>query len=111
MNLPPGFHSTHGNQVCRLQKSLYGLRQARGCLFPKLSAALKECGFRHSYADYSLFTCTSHIIFMCVLIYVDDLIITGNNPSAIAQFKLYLSIYFHMKDLGSLKYFLGIEIA
>lgn len=43
--------------------------------------------------------------------YVDDLIITSNNSTAIAKFKTHLSKFFHMKDLGSLKYFLGIEVA
>lgn len=47
---------------------------------------------------------------MCTL-YVDDLIVTSNNPLAIAQFKTYLGWYFHMKDLSFLKYFLGIEMA
>ncbi|XP_074266507.1 uncharacterized protein LOC141589782 [Silene latifolia] len=46
-----------------------------------------------------------------VLVYVDDLVIAGNNSAAIASFKSYLSRCFHMKDLGTLKYFLGIEVA
>lgn len=50
-------------------------------------------------------------MFLCVLIYVDDLLITGNSLAAITKFREYLSSYFHMKDLGPLKYFLGIEVA
>ena len=46
-----------------------------------------------------------------VLIYVDDLIISGNNSATLRTFKTYLSDCFHMKDLGTLKYFLGIEVA
>ena len=46
-----------------------------------------------------------------MLVYVDDLIISGNNSNAIESFKSYLSTYFHMKDLSPLKYFLGIEVA
>jgi len=46
-----------------------------------------------------------------VLVYVDDLIISGNDHEAIVKFKTYLSECFHMKDLGTLKYFLGIEVA
>lgn len=46
-----------------------------------------------------------------VLIYVDDLIISGNDSSAIVRFKKYLGECFHMKDLGTLKYFLGIEVS
>jgi len=49
-------------------------------------------------------------IHLSVLVYVDDLIVAGNDSLAIQQFKAYLSTYFHMKDLGVLKYFLGIEV-
>lgn len=50
-------------------------------------------------------------IFLCILIYVDDLWISGNNDASVTKFRSYLHSYFHMKDLGLLKYFLGIEIA
>ena len=43
--------------------------------------------------------------------YVDDIIVSGNNSEAIRVFKMYLSDYFYMKDLGPLKYFFGIEVA
>lgn len=46
-----------------------------------------------------------------VLVYVDDLIVTGSSHEVIAKFKQYLSDCFHMKDLGNLKYFLGVEVA
>lgn len=111
MKLPPGFGSTQPNMVCRLQKSLYGLKQAPRCWFAKLVTALKVYGFLQSYADYSLFTFTKGVIQLNVLVYVDDLIISGNNSAALAIFKKYLSTRFHMKDLGVLKYFLGIEVA
>ena len=50
-------------------------------------------------------------VILSVLVYVDDLIITENSIKAIANFKKHLSTCFHMKDLGALKYFLGIEVA
>jgi len=58
-----------------------------------------------------LFTLQQGHIGINVLVYVDDLIISGNNHKAIVQFKSYLSDCFHMKDLGVLKYFLGVEVA
>jgi hypothetical protein len=58
-----------------------------------------------------LFSLHQKDIHLVVLVYVDDLIIAGNTSSAIKRFKLYLSTCFHMKDLGVLKYFLGIEVA
>lgn len=111
MKFPPGFGSSQPDMVCRLRKSLYGLKQAPRCWFAKLVTALKEYGFIQFYADYSLFTFTKGAIQINVLVYVDDLIISGNNSAALRIFKNYLSTRFHMKDLGVLKYFLGIEVA
>ncbi|KAL2903744.1 Retrovirus-related Pol polyprotein from transposon TNT 1-94, partial [Bienertia sinuspersici] len=109
MKPPPGFSSR--GKVCRLLKSLYGLKQAPRCWFAKLSASLTQYGFRQSYSDYSLFTYRNGSVHLNVLVYVDDLIISGNDSSALHTFKQYLSTCFHMKDLGRLKYFLGIEVA
>ncbi|KAL0427096.1 UNVERIFIED_CONTAM: Retrovirus-related Pol polyprotein from transposon RE2 [Sesamum latifolium] len=111
MQLPPGFSISTPGKVCRLRKSLYALRQAPRNWFAKLTGALKSFGFQQSYADYSLFTYERQDVSLHVLIYVDDLIITGNNLATLSKFKDYLSHCFHMKDLGLLKYFLGIEIA
>ncbi|KAL0324753.1 UNVERIFIED_CONTAM: Retrovirus-related Pol polyprotein from transposon RE2 [Sesamum calycinum] len=66
---------------------------------------------KQSYADYSLFTYERKDVSLHVLIYVDDLIIASNNPTTLSKFKAYLSRCYHKKDLGLLKYFLGIEIA
>ncbi|RVW87469.1 Retrovirus-related Pol polyprotein from transposon RE2 [Vitis vinifera] len=111
MKLPPGFERSDPNLVCRLRKSLYGLKQAPRCWFAKLVTALKGYGFLQSYSDYSLFTYTKGNVQINVLVYVDDLIISGNDSAALKTFKAYLSDCFKMKDLGILKYFLGIEVA
>ncbi|XP_074306310.1 uncharacterized protein LOC141641553 [Silene latifolia] len=111
MRLPPGFSKGKEGKVCRLRKSLYGLRQAPRCWFAKLGSALRAYGFIQSYSDYSLFSYTKAEVCVHVLVYVDDLVIVRNNTNAIATFKNYLSNCFHMKDLGPLKYFLGIEVA
>ena len=111
MKLPPGFASSQPDMVCHLRKYLYGLKQAPRCWFFKLVTALKDYGFLQSYADYSLFTFRKGAIQINVLVYVDDLIISGNDSTALRVFKNYLSTCFHMKDLGVLKYFLGIEVA
>ena len=111
MKLPPGFERSDPNLVCRLRKSLYGLKQAPRCWFSKLVTALKGYGFLQSYSDYSLFTYTKGNVQINVLVYVDDLIISGNDSAALKTFKAYLSDCFKMKDLGVLKYFLGIEVA
>lgn len=77
----------------------------------KLASALKDSGFRQSHSDYSLFIYSHSNIFLCVVIHVVDLIITVSHPVAIQSFKNHLHAYFHMKNLGHLKYFFGIEVA
>lgn len=67
--------------------------------------------FRQSYVDYSLFTYSSCHVFLYVLIYVDDVIVTGNASSTINRFKQDLSTCFYMTDLGVLNYSLSIEFA
>ena len=110
MRLPQGFKTDDPNKVCRLHKAIYGLRQAPRCWFSKLTDALKRFGFKHSYADYSLFVYKKKGMELKVLIYVDDLLVCGNDLDFVSRFKGYLSRCFKMKDLGKLKYFLGIEV-
>jgi len=111
MTLPPGFTCSTPTKVCRLQKSLYGLHQAPRQWLAKLSSKLREYCFVHSYADYSLFTYRNGDTFMALLVYVDDIMLVGNDTSACSKFKEYLHACFSIKDLGSLKYFLGLEVS
>ncbi|GAA0161249.1 transmembrane signal receptor [Lithospermum erythrorhizon] len=111
MKIPPGFEIGRDVQVCRLRQSLYGLKQVPRCWFAKFADALRRYGFIHSYSDYLLFTYYKQAPRIILLVYVDDLIIAGNNHRATVEFKMYLSTCFHMKDLGKLKYFLGVEVA
>ena len=111
MKLPPGFSSSDPTKVCRLRKSLYGLRQAPRQWFAKLSFKLCQYGFTRTYADYSLFIYHQGEVFMALLVYVDDIVLASNDSHASQRFKDYLHACFSIKDLGPLKYFLGIEIA
>lgn len=111
MQFPPGFRTKDKTKVCRLHKSLYDLKQAPRCWFAKLGNAMKEFGFNQDGSDYSLYTIEKNGSRLHVLVYVDDLIITGSSVHVINEFKHYLSSCFHMKDLGPLRYFLGIEVA
>jgi len=111
MELPLGFAGDKGNQVCKLSKSLYGLKQASRQWNIKLTTALTNSGFIQSHLDYSLFTKRIDKDLVVVLVYVDDLLITGSNTGLIQETKDYLQHCFKIKDLGDLKYFLGIEFA
>ncbi|GJY16630.1 ribonuclease H-like domain-containing protein [Tanacetum coccineum] len=76
----------------------------------KLTEALRDAGFVQSKNDHSLFVKNAGSVFLCVLVYVDDLVITGNDELEIENFKSFLKNKFKIKDLGELKYFLGIEV-
>ena len=83
MTLPPGYHREGEqlpiNPVCRLHKSLYGLRQASRQWFSKFSATLLEIGFAQSVANHSLFVKGHGGFFNALLVYVDDIVIASNN--------------------------------
>ena len=111
MKPPPGFLPQQYGMVCKLNKSLYGLKQAPRCWFAKFSTALKHYEFQQSLFYYSFFFLQRSGVHIVMLVYVDDLIILGDNHEAIIEFEAYLHNCFHMKDLGILKYFLGVEVA
>jgi Reverse transcriptase (RNA-dependent DNA polymerase)/Integrase core domain/gag-polypeptide of LTR copia-type/GAG-pre-integrase domain len=112
MDLPPGMITpSEKRMACRLKKAIYGLKQSPRAWYGKLSSTLGKIGFKRSEADSSMFTKTSNQGIVVILIYVDDLIITGSDKRGIIDLKLHLGREFDIKDLGNLKYFLGIEIA
>ncbi|GJX39143.1 ribonuclease H-like domain-containing protein [Tanacetum coccineum] len=110
MSLPLGFECSDKTKVCKLNKALYGLKQAPRQWNAKLTTVLAEHGYVQSKFDYSLYIKHSDDVFVALLVYVDDFIITGNSLDEIEKFKLFLKSKFMIKDLGVMKYFLGIEV-
>lgn len=109
MKPPPGlFSSSEG--VCKLKRSLYGLRQAPRAWFEKFRSTLLGFSFSQSQYDSSLFIHHTSAGIVLLLIYVDDMIITGSDQASIQLLKQQLQASFHMKDLGYLHYFLGLEV-
>ncbi|KAM6559603.1 hypothetical protein CsatA_028842 [Cannabis sativa] len=102
---------TGNNLVCKLHKSIYGLRQSSRQWYKKLTDALLQEGFTQSQADYTLFTRGSNDTFIVLLVYVDDIIIAGPNLPTLQHLQDSLQARFKLKTLGPLKYFLGFEIA
>ncbi|GJW13239.1 ribonuclease H-like domain-containing protein [Tanacetum coccineum] len=110
MTLLEGFFNKSNKRVCKLVKSLYGLKQAPRKWNEKLVSVLLENDFLQSKNDFSLFTKNKNGIFIALLVYEDDIVITGNNNEEIKKVKEFLSSKFLIKDLGTLRYFLGIEV-
>lgn len=111
LKIPQGFSKENETRVCRLRKSLYGLKQASRNWYQKFTTALLGLGFCSSKSDHSLFIYRKDGIFIASLIYVDDVIIMGNDSKKIQEIKQSLHDQFSIKDLGELKYFIGIEVA
>ena len=112
MNIPPGFEKDTSNQVCRLRKALYGLKQSRRAWFGRFAKVMKELRYRQSQGDHTLFIKHSAAGGVTVLlVYVDDIIVTGNDEQEKVELKKKLVKEFEIKELGRLRYFLGIEVA
>ena len=110
MDIPQGLDVTTKGMVCKLNKSLYGLKQASRQWCAKLSDALKSRGYNNSLNDYFLFYRKQGSSTVFIAVYVDDILLTANDAEEIDQLKNYLHNQFKIKDLGKLHYFLGLEI-
>ena len=109
MKPPPGL-PCQPHQVCKLRRALYGLKQAPRAWFEKFSSAVLSFGFQQSSHDSALFIRQSSQGLVLLLLYVDDMIIIGSDTIGIHDIKTHLGTCFEMKDLGPLRYFLGIEV-
>ncbi|KAG5521631.1 hypothetical protein RHGRI_034005 [Rhododendron griersonianum] len=110
MRPPPGYNHPP-NKVCKFHRALYGLKQAPRAWFAKFSTTIQNFGFSSSQYDFALFIRKSARGIIFLLLYVDDMIITGDDNVGISDLKAFLSKQFQMKDLGTVSYFLGLEIS
>ena len=112
MSPPPGFEDRFGSKVCRLEKALYGLKQSPRAWFDRFTQFVKRQDYKQSQSDHTLFIKHSNDGKMSILIvYVDDIILTGNDLKEMETLKMKLATEFEVKDLGEMRYFLGMEIA
>lgn len=110
MEQPPGFvNPDHPTYVCRLHKAVYGLKQAPRAWYTELKSYLLSIGFQNSLADTSLFIMRIGNDYLYLLVYVDDILVTGSNKSAIERILVSLANRFSIKDPEELNYFLGLE--
>ncbi|RVW93252.1 Retrovirus-related Pol polyprotein from transposon TNT 1-94 [Vitis vinifera] len=113
MDLPPGcmVPEKQCQKVCKLKKSLYGLKQSPRAWFGRFTKSMRAFGYRQSNSDHTLFLKKQHGKITALIVYVDDMVVIGNDPEERQALQNYLSREFEMKDLGPLKYFLGIEVS
>nr|KYP77143.1 Putative transposon Ty5-1 protein YCL074W [Cajanus cajan] len=108
---PPGFvDKRFPDHVCRLKKAIYGLKQAPRAWYTALRAFLLSLGFVNSTADASLFIYQKSGSTLYLLVYVDDIIVTGSSHIELSNLISTLAARFSLKDLGCLTYFLGVEV-
>ncbi|KAI0516475.1 hypothetical protein KFK09_009150 [Dendrobium nobile] len=111
MQQPKGFkYSMHPDHVCRFHKAIYGLKQAPRQWYNTFTSHLVSIGFSHSTSDPSLLVFRKLQTKIFILIYVDDILITGNNSDIINTILDQLIHKFAMKQLGEVHSFLGIQI-
>ncbi|KAA0054331.1 hypothetical protein IC582_028809 [Cucumis melo] len=111
MTQPPGYvNPSYPNYICKLNKVIYRLKQASRAWNVTQTQALLNWGFINSRSDSFLFIFWHHVSVILLLVYVDDVIVTGNNNSLVQDLITSLDKQFALKDLGCLSYFLGFQV-
>uniref|UniRef100_A0A6N2M754 Retrovirus-related Pol polyprotein from transposon TNT 1-94 n=1 Tax=Salix viminalis TaxID=40686 RepID=A0A6N2M754_SALVM len=111
MDQPEGFVATGTeNLVCRLRKSIYGLKQASRQWYIKFNDTILSYGFVEIIVDRCIYMKVSGSKFAILVLYVDDILIAANDMGMLNDVKKYLSSNFEMKDMGEASYVIGIEI-
>ncbi|KAL0411950.1 UNVERIFIED_CONTAM: Retrovirus-related Pol polyprotein from transposon RE2 [Sesamum latifolium] len=108
---PPEGYVVESGIVCKLERSIYGLKQALRQWNLEFTRKLEAYGFIQSPNDHCWFARSSDTGNLFLLVYVDDILITGTSLSEIEDVKTYLHDLFTVKDIGDARYFLGLEIA
>ena len=107
---PKGFENKNKNFVCKLNKSLYGLKQSAKNWNNKIDSILKQDGFSRSEVDMCLYTKKVEDKIIYILVYVDDLNVATNCEKLLYDIELLLVKNFRIKNLGDISFYLGIEI-
>jgi hypothetical protein len=111
MKQPEGFPSSDGEQlVCKLKKSLYGLKQASRQWYLKFHNVISSFGFVENIMDQCIYLKVSGSKICFLVLYVDDILLATNDKGLLYEVKQFLSKNFDMKDMGEASYVIGIKI-
>lgn len=110
MKQPLGFIMEGKERLaCKLNRSIYGLKQSPRCWNFVLDEQLKRMGFEQTTSDPCIYTAAKGEIFL-IIVYVDDILLAGKSDKRMMEVKKELAQHFEIKDMGKLKYFLGVKI-
>ncbi|KAL4355052.1 hypothetical protein GQ457_06G010570 [Hibiscus cannabinus] len=111
MTHPKGFVTPeNAGKVCKLERSIYGLKQASRSWNLRFNDAIKEFGFIRNEDEPCVYKKFSGSIVSFLILYVDDILIIGNDVPTLQSIKTWLSSCFSMKDSGEETYILGAKI-
>jgi hypothetical protein len=111
MKQPEGFPSSDGEQlVCKLKKSLYGLKQASHQWYLKFHNVISSFGFVENIMDQCIYLQVNGSKICFLVLYVDDILLATNDKGLLYEVKQFLSKIFDMKDMGEASYVIGIKI-
>ncbi|KAM2382860.1 hypothetical protein ACFXTH_040483 [Malus domestica] len=111
MTQPEGFVSkSEKAKVCKLQRSIYGLKQASRSWNIRFDTEIKTFGFTQNEDDNCVYQKVVGNAVVFLVLYVDDILLFGNDTAVLSSVKVWLSKTFHMKDLGDASYVLGIKL-
>lgn len=110
MQQPPRFEATDKSQACKLNRALFGRKQALRAWYERLAQALLTFSFQASKCDSYLFVYSARGVTLYALVYVDDIIITGSSPTVVHDLISKLNKCCALKELSRPDYFLGLEV-
>ena len=111
MKQPKGFSSSQGEHlVCKLKKSIYGLKQASRQWYLKFHDVISSFGFEENIMDQYIYQKFSGSKICFLILYVDDILLATNDRGLMHEVKQFLSNHFDMKDMGNASYVIGIKI-
>jgi len=111
MDQPKGF-LVEGKEhmVCKLKKSIYGIKQASRQWYLKFNDTITSFGFKENIVDRCIYLKVSRSKFIFLIMYVDDILLGANDIGLMHETKKFLSKNFEMKDMREATYAIGIEI-
>ena len=96
--------------VCELKRSIYGLKQASRSWNIIFDQVIKSFGFEQNLDELCVYKRHQEKVVIFLVLYVDDILLIGNDVGVMSSIKIWLSCQFDMKDLGKASYILGIKL-